>query len=140
MPRSIEFLGESFEVAEKVGLMPLMRFAAAAKRGAETESMDGLVAMYELIEQCVAPQDWERFQQHCIAQHADEDDLLEKFVPKAIEVISGRPTERPSDSSAGSPVTGTSSEGGSSSQVIARLEAQGRPDLALVVQQAQQAS
>ena len=134
---SVEFFGEQFEVADRIGLMPLMRFAKLAKSGADSADMEALVVMYDLIEQTVAPSDWPRFQDCADRNRADSDDLM-GLVTKAIELISQRPTSRPSDSSDGPPATKLSSTVVSSLPVKQRLEAQGRPDLALMVLTAQE--
>ncbi len=132
----VEFAGDRFAVAEKIGLMPLMRFAKVAQSGVDSADMAGLAAMYDLLEQCIAPADWQRFQTAADRSRADGDDLM-GVVRDAIEAISARPTSQPSDSSDGPTATPPSSEPDCSSRVIARLEQQGRPDLALVVAQAQ---
>lgn len=137
MSDRLVFEGESFAVADKVGLMALMRFAHVAKRGVDSDELAGLAAMYDLLAQVIAPEDWDRFQDHALAVHADGDTLM-GVIPAAIEIISGRPTLRPSDSSDGSQTTNGNSAGDSSSQVITRLESVGRPDLALMVAQAQE--
>jgi hypothetical protein len=133
------FAGESFAVAERIGLMPLMQFAVLAKGGADTDSMEGLVAIYELLRQCITDQDWPRFEAHATRVRADGDELLE-MVRDAVALITARPTSQPSDSSDGPPSTSGSSAGGSGSPVtslIERLEAQGRPSIAYMVAQAE---
>lgn len=112
---SVEFLGERFKIADSVGLMPLMRFAYTAQRGTLSRDMEGLVAMYTLIRDCLADEkEWQRFQDHASAKKADEDQLLE-FVSDTIELLTARPTQRPSDSSAGPlPTSGSSTESSSS--------------------------
>ncbi len=132
----ITFAGELFQVAEKVGLMPLMRFAHIADSGVDAEDMAGLAAMYDLLEQCIAEDEWQRFQRVATKARADGEQLM-GVVKDAIEAITARPTGRPSDSSAGPTPTPPRSEADYSSRVIARLEESGRPDLALVVAQAQ---
>lgn len=134
---TIEFLGEDFAIAERVGVLPLMRFAKVAKRGTDSMSMAGLAAMYDLLEQCIDADDWDRFCDHASEQRADGEQLM-SVVGDVLSGIAGRPTQRPSDSSDGSPSTSESSVDDSVRQVIADLEAKGRPDLALVVQQAQE--
>jgi hypothetical protein len=132
----VKFEGESFRVASKIGLMPLMRFAHIAKSGVDSNEMAGLAAMYDLLEQVISDEDWERFQDHAIATRAGGDELM-AVIPAAIEVISSRPTRQPSDSSDGLATTSTNSGAASSSPVIARLELASRPDLALMVSQAE---
>jgi len=136
---TVEFLGERFAVAEKLGVLPMMRFAKVAKGGADSSDMDGLAAMYDLLQQSIADDEWERFSDHADAQRADSEELMQ-VVADVIAIHSGRPTSRPSDSSDGSQTTTAKSAGDSSSQVIEALEAAGRPDLALFVMQAQGAS
>lgn len=128
--------GASFEVTTGgIGLMPLMRFAKVAQSGADTNELAGLAAMYDLLEQCFDADEWQRFQAHADRTHADGDELM-KVVSNVFEALSERPTRRPSDSSAGSSSESVRSAVGSSSQVIERLEDQGRPDLALLVTRA----
>ncbi len=134
----VEFLGERFRTAERIGLMPMMRFAKVAKAGVDSNDLDGLAAMYDLLEQCIADDEWGRFQAHADRKRADGDELM-KVVAEVFEVLSARPTSRPSDSSAGPSTTAPNSTDASSSRVIAELEANGRPDLALIVTQAQEA-
>lgn len=132
----IQFAGEQFRVADKVGLMPLMRFAHVARQGVDANDMDGLDAIYTLLQQCIADDEWQRFEDAATRVRADGDDLI-AVVTAAIEIISARPTGQPSDSSVGLPTTSVNSEGGSSSPVIDRLMERSRPDLALIVSRAQ---
>lgn len=124
---SVEFCGEQFDLSSSVGLMPLLKFAKAAKSGADTADLDGLVAMYEMLEQCFTPEAWQRFQQVATDQRVDAETLL-AVIPKAIEAISSRPTGRLSDSSAGQPTTSPSSAVGFSE---AESFHPGRPDMAM---------
>jgi hypothetical protein len=63
---------------------------------------------------------------------ADDTELM-NIVKDVMEMLSKRPTERPSDSSDGPTSTPPSSEDDSSSRIIRRFEQEGRPDLALMV-------
>jgi hypothetical protein len=132
----LEFEGASFAVASKVGLMPLLRFAHLSKQGVDANDMDGMSAIYDLLRSVIADEDWGRFENHASVVRADGDDLM-GVVSQAIELISERPTVRPSESSDGSAITSVSSVVDSSSRVIRRLEQEGRPSIALAVQQAQ---
>ena len=136
-PRRVEFAGESFAIADRIGLMPLMRFAKVAQSGIDTNEMGALAAMLDLLEQSIAPQDWRRFNDHADKVRADGDTLM-TVVKEVITALSARPTSRPSDSSDGPPPTNASSAGDSSSQVIDDMERRGRPDLALIVSMAQE--
>ena len=132
----LDFAGETFRLADKIGLMPLMRFAHVSRRGVDSNDMEGLAAIYDLLKQCLADEEWARFEDHATAVRADGDDLL-GVVSQAIEAIAERPTKEPSDSSDGPTRMSGSSTDGSSSPVIDRLVERGRPDLALFVDQAQ---
>lgn len=129
---SLDFLGESFQVADQVSVMPMLRFAKAAKNGLQAESMDGLAAIYDVVEQCLEPADWQRFEAFCDQKRVGAEQLLE-FVAQVMAQVSERPTERPSNSSDGPLSTAASSTDDASSRVIRRFEEKGRPDLALLV-------
>jgi hypothetical protein len=113
----VTFLGEEYRVAEKVGLMPLMRFAHAARKGTNTDDMEGLAAIYDMLHDCIHPDDWDRFCTDATDKKAEGDDLI-PVVSQTIEILTARPTRRPSDSSAGPSTTSVSSTGSSSSQPI----------------------
>jgi hypothetical protein len=133
---AVEFAGESFAMAKRIGLMPLMRFAKIAQGGVDSQELAGLAAMYDLLEQCIAPEDWARFQAAADRSRADDEELM-AVVGEVIERLSDRPTRRPSDSSAGSPTTALKSTASPSSPVLQRLA--GRQDLQAFVVAAQEA-
>lgn len=127
-PRTVEFLGQQFRVADKVGLMPLMRFAhASAQEDLDSSDMEAMVAVYEMLRDCIDPGsppcgkcsfckdpngtcpsfrkgDWRRFEEHATIMKADADQLL-PVVQRVIEILTARPTPEPSGSSAGSAST-----------------------------------
>ncbi|GAA0528823.1 hypothetical protein GCM10010172_06790 [Paractinoplanes ferrugineus] len=138
---SAEFLGRRFRLAEKIGLMPMLAFANASKKGLDSDDMEGLAAMYALIRdvvdqtrppkldpdtgrQVVDPatgepvwdglSQWQQFEQHAIDQQADGEDLM-GFVGDAMAVVAARPRKRREISSDGSPRTSQRSRGASSS-------------------------
>jgi hypothetical protein len=131
----IEFAGERFQLAGKVGLMPLMKFAHVASRGVDTDDMEGLAAMYDLLQSVIADEEWARFERKAIESRADGDELF-GTVKAAISALTARPTEGPSDSSDGPQTESTSSLDDSSSRVVRRMEMIGRPSLAVAVLQA----
>lgn len=134
----LAFQGESFEVAAKLGLMPLLAFAHVAKQGVDANDMKGLVAIYDLLRNVLADDEWDRFTELATATRADGDELME-VVSQAIELISSRPTGRSSDSSAGPEKTKDSSADDLSLRVIRRLEHEGRPSIALMVKRRMEA-
>lgn len=136
---SIEFLGKRFGLADNIGLMPLLKFAHAAKAGLTSDDMEGLTAMYLLIRSCLdrsqaqavdgdgkpvfddtgapvwaGPSQWDLFEAHAIETNADGEDLS-AFINQAVTVVSARPRKRRGDSSASSPRTSPNSKESSSS-------------------------
>lgn len=112
-PRMVPAFGAEFEVADRMGLMPLLRFAHLAKRGVDADDMDGLAAMYDVLAACFTDEAWTRFQAAAVDARADGDALLE-VVGRAIAVMTARPTKRPSVSPAGPSTTTPSSTDDSS--------------------------
>jgi hypothetical protein len=161
--QSVEFLGEDFAIADKVGLMPLLRFAHAAKSGLDSADMEGMAALYDMLRQCISeravyvrdgrPIDkpdelddgvtvlggWAEFEAHATKAKADDEDLM-GVVQRVMALMSERPTIPASDYSDGPPeITPTSEAASSSLAVVHRLKSQGRPDLALAVVRSQTA-
>lgn len=141
MSGTVDLCGKSFRIAERVGALPLMRFAKVAKAGTDADEMAGLAAVYDLLGQVVDPDDWAAFEKHADASHADGDMLLE-VVKQAFVVIAARPTGRSSGSPGGPRTIEPSSTVGSSSQdaaqVIEMFNQRGRGDLALLVRNRQE--
>jgi hypothetical protein len=148
--RFVGFLGEQFKVRGSVALMALMRFAHIAQGGTDSGEMEGLAAMYDLLESAIDEGDWGRFQDHALKTRATDKDLM-LLVRKVIRGETDRPTQRPSDSSDGPGSTEQKSESEEpvspepqveepvQLRVVRRLESEGRPDKAAIVLQAQEA-
>lgn len=163
--KHVAFMGAEFAVASKIGLMPLMKFAKISKSGIDSSDIEAMAAMYDMLQQCIADDPvfvlqgrvttreaclelstedaeqvvvfggWGAFEDHANKTRAGDDDLLQ-VVRDVMEILTERPTSRPSDSSAGPQQTApTSAENSSSLEVVRRLKSQGRPDLAMVVRQ-----
>lgn len=135
-PETVDFAGETFEIADRIALMALMRFAVIAKRGVDSQTLEGLAAMHELLRQCIADHEWDRFEEAAVRERIQDEDVFLDVVKAVFEKLSERPTGRPSDSSDGPQTTPQRSTTDSSVRVIGRLERRGRPDLALFVQDA----
>lgn len=108
----------TFRIAHSVGLMPLLRFANAAKSGLDTEDLEGMAALYTMIRDTVHPDDWQAFQDYATVCKAEDEELME-FVSGAMEVISARPRQRRGSSSATSPSTSEKSRDSSSRRASA---------------------
>jgi len=94
------FMDKEFRLAEKVGLMPLMRFAHMASSGMDTDQdfMVAMASIYTMIKDVIHEDEWAIFQQHAIDTKAGETELL-GVVHQAVEIMTSRPTEPDSDSS-----------------------------------------
>lgn len=108
-PDQFKFCGELFTVSDRDLTVTLGRFARAAQSGLDTAEMDGLAAMMGLIEAVVIDEDRARFLDLAERKGADPE-VLFKIVQAVVEAQTGRPTEQPSDSSAGLSTTGESSK------------------------------
>ena len=131
----VEFLGQKFRLADKIGLMPMLAFANASKKGLDTDDMEGLAAMYSLIRSVIyrpplydehgqrqvdesgKPQrdesEWERFSQLADDESAEGEDLMD-FVSDAMAVVAARPRTPREISSDGSRPTSEKLRGVSS--------------------------
>jgi hypothetical protein len=110
---TVECMGGHYLIGDKVGLMPLMRFASASKAGIDSSEMEGLVAMYDMLRDCIHPDDWDRFERDMTVKQAEGDDMM-PVVGRVIEMLTARPTKRASASSPGpSSTTGPSTDGSS---------------------------
>lgn len=165
--QTVGFLGEEFAIAEKIGLMPLLRFANAAKSGLDSSDLEGLAAMYDMLRQCLADEPayvfkderitaaqygelppeaidevtvyggWDEFEAHATRERAGDQDLM-SLMQRVMSVLTQRPTTQPSGSSDGlQPTAPTSTESSSALAVVRDLKSQGRPDLAMAVVQRQ---
>lgn len=131
----VELLGKHFRIAEKIGLMPLLKFASASDMS--TEDPRALSAIYSMLKDCIyegSPGcgeckeckagnettcksydkgDWGAFELHAMDTKADADELLD-VITKTLEIVSGRPTKQPAGSSAGRRTTRRGSTANSS--------------------------
>lgn len=53
---TVEFRGETFRLADKIGRAPLVRFAQLAKGGSDSGDIAALAAMGDVLEQCFTDQ------------------------------------------------------------------------------------
>ena len=136
----VELLGKKFRIAERIGLMPLLKFASASDM--TTDDPRALAAVYSMLRDCIyegSPGcgecesckpadgsdgnemlcksydkgDWAAFEQHAMETKADADELL-SVISQVMEVIAGSPTKRPGGSSTGQRATRRGSTGSTS--------------------------
>lgn len=135
----VEFYGEKFRLADRVGLMPLIKFGNAANKGLDSDDMAGLAAMYSMIRAVIHrpplydehgqrqvdengktlrdESEWNRFSELAEDELAEGDDIM-AFVNQAMSVMSARPRKPRAISSVGSRPTSASSKDDSSSRAM----------------------
>jgi len=135
---TVELLGKSFRIADRIGLMPMLKYSAALD-GARELDQRALAAIYAMLRDCIHPGtpacgscahckkgnegqcafydpgDWGAFEDWAMESRAEADDLIE-FIQKTTEIIAGRPTAPRDGSSAGQRATPGGSTGNSSAK------------------------
>lgn len=127
---------------EELRLLPfgeadLMDFFEVAN-GVDENSTAALPLIKTTLRAAIHPDDFERFWTVAKRERQGVAELLE-IMYAVVEMTTGRPTSQPSGSTDGLPATATNSTDDLSSQVITRLVTGGRPDLALMVDDAHRA-
>lgn len=110
------WFGAEIRIRGEIGLMPLMRFSAAASRGLNSDDIEGLAALYRVLESSIDERDWSTFRDLAEENNIDGDVLVD-VVGGIIAELAGRPTKRLSDSSDGQPTASSTSRPVSSSPV-----------------------
>lgn len=95
---TVPFMGREFRLAQDVGIMPLMEWAAASD--VDVASAAGLRAVYYVLQDAVDGEEWAEFRKHARETKAQAQDVL-NFTNAALEALAGRPTEESAGSSDG---------------------------------------
>ncbi|MDL4812820.1 hypothetical protein [Actinomadura opuntiae] len=103
----VECMGGWYRIKDKVGLMPLMRFAHVSKK-VDEDDLEALVCIYDMLRACIHPKDWDRFVADMTEKDAEAEELM-PVVARTMEILSARPTRQPSASSDGRPATSPTS-------------------------------
>ena len=132
---TLEFMGETFTMnAPEDYQWEMVEFAGAAT-GVEANSLAGASAVYGLLKAVVVADEWDRFRRVARAAKAQIDRDLMPLVVTAFTQRTGHPTKPLSGSAGGRTLTPPSSEVEQHARVVARLEAQGRPELAYMIEE-----
>lgn len=107
----VELKGRKFRVADSIGSMALLMWAAAADLS--TDDHGAPAAIYHMLEDVIVEDEWTAFRHHALQTKATAEDLL-GVINKGMELISGTPTEEPSGSSGGRTSTSGTSRASSS--------------------------
>lgn len=88
--------GEYFRIADSIGLLPLMEWAAGLDQ-VNIMNSGQLAGWYRLLKAIVHPDDWDAFRRHATEQMCNDEALL-AFQNAAIEAMTARPTVAPASS------------------------------------------
>lgn len=88
-------LSEDFQLAQDVGIMPLMEWAASSD--VDVSSVDGLRAVFYVLKDVVHEDEWAQFRKYARDNKVESVDLL-NFANASLEALAGRPTEESSGS------------------------------------------
>lgn len=105
----VEFMGGTYRISDRIGLMPLLKFAHAAASGVDSKSLEGMSAQYAMIRDCIDSDDWPRFERDAIDKKAGPMEL-DKVTADVVTMLTARPTSPPSDSSPGRQSTSDTSK------------------------------
>lgn len=117
--RTITVRGREWELADELSSMAVISFARVAAAGADSAGVAGMAALHRLLEAALAPGLMPAFEDFCISQRVTDEELL-VIVRGLISGETARPTGRPSSSSAGQPLTTTTSRDDFSSPDVSR--------------------
>jgi len=83
--------GKMFRISDRVGLLPLAEFAYHANSGMDTGDMGAMAAIYEMLKDCIRPEEWPAFLRWGKDIKADVEDLMD-VVNQTTELLTARPT------------------------------------------------
>jgi hypothetical protein len=96
----VEHDGERFRVADGMGAWPLLQYAKVASMGADSDTLDGMVAVFDLAKDAIDARDFRRFGEHCNS-HKLGGEAVMLLVWQAVDRAGTRPTGSPSASPGG---------------------------------------
>lgn len=117
---TVECLGKRYRIRSKVGSLPLMRYAHAAASGLDSSTMEGLAATWQMLKDCIHPDDWPRFVDEQTEAQANDEDLF-ALITQVTQLLTARPTQPRSGSSPGPQPSTPSLTGSSSPQPEGRV-------------------
>lgn len=131
------WFGEDIRVNPELSELDIIDFAESAMH-VDEDSEEAITLIKRTMRLYIHADDFDRFWALSSRKRVRVETLM-LTMNRITELVSGRPTGPLSDSSPGQPTTVESLKEDSSSRAMRRLESEGRPDLALVVVQRQEA-
>lgn len=92
----VPIAGREFRIADNIGIMPLMEWAASVEQ-ADPEDPSQLLATFRLLQDLVHPDDWLEFRAHTRLKKCNFDEFF-AFQNAAMEALTARPTGEPATS------------------------------------------
>lgn len=87
--RTIEFAGETFRIADRIGAFAMLRF----QRFANTADPRAMGALYDVLQDAIHEDDWARFEDAALAGKVTDQDLID-VVGKAVECMTAEVARR----------------------------------------------
>ena len=129
---TVECMGETFTVQSDISAWAFADFAEAMEKNSDGDKFSAgtILAMMKLLEDCVIPDEWDRFKALTRAKRASFDDLMQ-VIKDMTAARAERPTGRSSDSSGGPEDTGLKSVSSAADKALE--DSALRPDQKLAV-------
>jgi hypothetical protein len=102
----------AYRMAEKTGLMPLLKFAHVSSKGVDSADLEGMAALYDMIRDSIHEDEWDRFERDATEAKADDKEIF-AVVQAVVEVLAQGRTRSRSDSRAGRRQISAKSKGSS---------------------------
>lgn len=91
---TISYNGQTYELADRIGVWPLMQLARAAQEGISSTDIRGLAALHAMFQDLLSPDDWPRFEADMIAAKMDDPMSLLATTQDAVMRIQERQARR----------------------------------------------
>ncbi len=114
-PDTFTLCGVQFAASADVDAVAVLEYGEVAAQGVEAEDVAGMAAILALLRSAVEESEWPRFRA-TVRKHRPSVEVLMELATAVVQRETGRPTQRPADSSAGPSTTGETSKAPSSSE------------------------
>lgn len=112
-PDTFDWYGKTIRISDRLAGAPLFDYADAVVSGVDVGNMQAISATRKMVRSCIAEEDWAVFWELYESNRGTTEELAE-LSARLYEHLGGRPTDKPSDSSAGRSPIGSGTSGQSS--------------------------
>jgi formylmethanofuran:tetrahydromethanopterin formyltransferase len=95
----VKLLDSKFKIADKIGAMPMLKWAAASELSEDDPAALG--AIYTMLQDVIHEDVWTEFEKFATKSKVDAEDLV-NVISHSLEVLTGNPTKPQSGSHTGS--------------------------------------